>query len=321
VRPALGHRERALRAMEGRAIDRVATLFRAEQPLCRSLAAQLGTDRLEDYFDVDITRVALEYTSFRVPDLCRVTGPDDVDALPWPDGASLDLPRTREKVKEGRASGRAVASGAWASLFTIPRRSMGEERFLVALHEEPALVERIIERVAGSFLRINERFFQSCAPLVDIFYFGSDFGTQLSMFIGPEHFRRYFKPHMKRLVDHAKGFGQKVMFHTCGAVAPIVDDLIDIGVDALDPVQVSAAGMGPAELAGRFKGRIAFHGGISTQTTLPRGSPADVRSGVRETIRHLGPSGLIVGPDQDMIGDIPTGNVLAMYEAARAFPV
>jgi uroporphyrinogen decarboxylase len=107
------------------------------------------------------------------------------------------------------------------------------------------------------------------------------------------------------------------MFHTCGAVSEIIPDLIECGIDVLDPVQASAAGMAPESLAARFRGRIAFHGGISTQTLLPHGTPGAVRAEVRRTIAALGPTGYICGPDQWMMADIPVENMMAMYEAVR----
>ncbi len=152
--------------------------------------------------------------------------------------------------------------------------------------------------------------------LLDVYYFGSDFGTQASMFLSPSSFRAIFAPSLARIAAQAKGYGLKVMFHTCGAVAPIIDDLIACGIDVLDPVQASAAGMSPATLA-RFKGRIAFHGGISTQTLLPYASPEEVYETTRETIAALGPLGYIVAPDQELIGDVPAANIDAMARAAR----
>jgi len=139
------------------------------------------------------------------------------------------------------------------------------------------------------------------------------------MFVSPAMFRRVFKPHLARLASQAKGFGLKVMFHTCGAISPIIPDLVECGIDVLDPVQVSARSMDPASLDARHKGTIAFHGGISTQTTLPFGTPEQVRQEVESTIATLGPLGYISGPDQHMIGDVPFENIVAMYEAICAY--
>jgi uroporphyrinogen decarboxylase len=182
--------------------------------------------------------------------------------------------------------------------------------------EEPDLIARIVERATDCYLEVNEAIFSRRACDLDVFYFGSDFGTQRSLFISADLFRRFFKPHMARLAAHAKGYGLPVIFHTCGAVSEIIPDLIECGIDVLDPVQASARGMAPRELV-QFRGQIAFHGGISTQTTLPHGGPEQVKGEVRDAIAALGPTGFICGPDQEMIGDTPVGNIVAMYEAIR----
>lgn len=113
----------------------------------------------------------------------------------------------------------------------------------------------------------------------------------------------------------------KVMFHTCGAISEIIADLIECGVDVIDPVQVSATGMEPQALAHKFKNRISFHGGINTQFLLSFGKPEEVREQVSHTIDALGPLGYIVAPDQGLIGNVPLANIEAMYEAIRNYPL
>jgi uroporphyrinogen decarboxylase len=187
--------------------------------------------------------------------------------------------------------------------------------------DEPELIAEITRRAAEGFLDINEALFSECADCLDVFYFGTDFGTQRSLFIGPEAVRRFFLAHLARLAEHARGFGLKVMFHTCGAVADLIPEFVTCGIDVLDPVQVAAAAMAPEMLSARFGGRIAFHGGISTQTLLPRATPDEVREATAETIRALGPTGYIAGPDQWLMSDIPIENMVAMYEAIRSYEV
>lgn len=236
-----------------------------------------------------------------------------MERIKWPGRDFVDIEANVKAAKEARETGLAVYGGGWASLFTNSRSIMGEEHLLISLIDNPELVSTLIERLTDFYIDVNEVYFQVCSKYIDVFYFGSDFGTQNSMFISREMFCKFFKPNFKRLVEHAKGFGLKVMYHTCGAVTSITNDLIDCGIDILDPVQVSAAGMEPALLAEKFKGRIAFHGGISTQTTLPFGTPEEVRDEMIRLINTLGPTGLIAGPDQDMIGDIPLENIEMMF--------
>lgn len=317
----LGHRERVLRAVARQDIDRVPFCFVAEEDVEARLAAELGLrDRLDiiRFLDADTIQVGVPAN---LPDLSAVEALDDLEALDWPSRRTVDLEALGRQLGATRATGLAVLSGAWATIFTGPRRSMGEARFLTAMLDEPDLIARIVEKAAECYLDINDAVFSACSDCIDIFYFGSDFGTQRSLFIGRDLFRRFFAPHLARLAGQAKEFGLPVMFHTCGAVAEIIPDLIACGIDVLDPVQVSAAGMQPAALAQRFKGRIAFHGGLSTQTLLPYATPAQVRAETLATIEALGPSGYIAGPDQWMMSDIPTENMVAMYQAIRGYVV
>jgi len=317
----LGHRERVLRAIGHQDLDRVPCSFIAEQDVQERLMREMNLSSRLDiirFFDADTVELKVY---LEPPDLARLETIDDVDGLAWPDRGSVDVGAYAALLRELRNTGLAVLAGAWASIFTGPRRTMGESKYLVAMLDHPDLIARITERMTESYLDLNEAIFSRCADCIDVFYFGSDFGSQRSLFIGRDSFVRFFKPHMTRLARHAKGFGLKVMFHTCGAVADIIPDLIDCGIDMLDPVQVSAHGMEPEALARDFKGRIAFHGGISTQTTLPHGTSAQVRDEVNRAIAALGPTGYVCGPDQNMMADTPTENVRAMYEAIHAFVI
>jgi uroporphyrinogen decarboxylase len=321
MRAALGHRDRVMRSIEHRDVDRVACYFAAEEETQAILHARLGLRGVVEatrFFDAD-TIQATVYCA--IPDLSRVERIEDLEGLAWPSRERVDLTGAAARARDARATGLAVLSGAWATIFTGTRRSMGEAEYLLAMADQPELIAEIVRRAADGFLDINEALFSECADCIDVFYFGSDFGTQRSLFASPEAFRRFFLPHLARLAEHARGFGLKVMFHTCGAVADLIPDLIACGIDVLDPVQVSAAGMAPETLAARFRGRIAFHGGISTQALLPRATPAEVRAATTETIRALGPTGYIAGPDQWLLPDTPIENMVAMYEAVRDYTV
>ncbi|UCC67308.1 MAG: hypothetical protein JSV79_09245 [Armatimonadota bacterium] len=315
----LGHRERVLRAIDHQEVDRVPCFFAAEDDVSARLMQDLHlSDPMEitRHFDAD-TIQATVYQD--LPDLSHVERVEDLDGLEWPSRRTVDLERAARQLEEARATGLAVLGGVWATMFTLPRRKMGEAKFLMAMVDAPELIAGLVERVTDGFLDINEALFSRCAKYVDVCFFGSDFGTQDSLFISRDSIRKFFLPQITRLAQHAKGYGLKVMYHTCGAVSSIIPDLIECGIDVIDPVQTAAHDMEPALLAARYKGKMAFHGGISTQTVLPHGTARQVREAVRETIAALGPTGYIAGPDQWMMADIPTENVVAMYEAIRRY--
>jgi uroporphyrinogen decarboxylase len=317
----LDSRTRVLRAIAQQEVDRIPTFFRTEDDVLARVCGAFGLGDLLDvtrYFGGDTTQVSI-YPA--IPDMPQVETIDEVEALPWPSRDTADIDGYVARAKEARATGLAVLGGTWASIFTGPRRQMGEAKFLMAMLDQPDLIAHVVEKATESCLDFNAAIFGRAAADLDVFYFGSDFGTQQSMFISGAAYRQFFKEPMRRLVTQAKEYGLPVMFHTCGAVRELIPDFIEIGLDMLDPVQASATGMAPAALAPLFKGKIGFHGGVSTQTTLPHGTPDQVRAETTAAIDALGPTGYLCGPDQDLIGDTPLENIVAMYEAIHAYQV
>ena len=354
MKASMGHRERLLRSVERRDIDRPAAFFRAEPCVRRRLCEELRLEddaKLAEYFGADAVHIGVPYrrellrqsdepdtfygifgSKFRnvsygdissevVVEPVLAGGAGDIDSVPWPGPELLDLPRAEREASQARESGLAVYGGVWASIFSHSRFMLGEEEYLVSLVSRPKFIARLVERLTDCYLELNQAYLSRCAKYLDIYYFGSDFGAQDSMFVSRPMFTDIFKPNLKRIADQAKGFDLKVMYHTCGAVREIIPDLIDCGVDILDPVQVSARGMEPAELARDYKGRIGFHGGISTQQSLPSGTPDEIEMEVRRAIDTLGPLGYIVSPDQDLISDVPTANIEALFRAVREYRI
>jgi uroporphyrinogen decarboxylase len=130
-------------------------------------------------------------------------------------------------------------------------------------------------------------------------------------------FREFIAPYLRRLIGVCQGGGLKFMAHSCGAIRPIIPELIALGVDILDPIQVAAAGMDPAGLKRDFGDKLAFHGGICTQRTLPFGAPRDVRDAVLDRIATLGAGGgYILASSHDISADTPPENIVAMYDTA-----
>jgi len=153
---------------------------------------------------------------------------------------------------------------------------------------------------------------------IDFFRVGDDYGTQRSLLIGREMFRRHLAPALRELGRIAKRHGAMYYHHSCGAVRGLIDDLIEVGVDVLDPLQVRAEGMIPAELKAAFGRRVCFSGGVDQQRLLPRGSPGDVREAVFALLDDMAPGGgFFLGPTHIFQDDVPTVNIVAMYRAGR----
>jgi uroporphyrinogen decarboxylase len=311
-------RERFLRAVAQREVDRTPCFVAAEEEVWPKLMEQVGVSTQLDvirHFGGDSVQVSFYRP---IPELKGLETVDDVERVEWSTPSAEQLGEYCERVGAARETGLAVLGGVWASIFTHPRRAMGEAQYLTLMLDKPEVIERLVARDTESFLAINEAIFSQCAGCMDVFFFGSDFGIQRSLFVAPELIRRFYLPAIGRLSEHAKGYELKVMYHTCGAVSEIIPELIECGVDALDPVQVGATGMEPARLAAQFGGKIAFHGGISTQQLLPYATPDEVYEEVRETVAAFGSTGYIAGPDQWLMADVPMENVEAMYRGVHA---
>jgi uroporphyrinogen decarboxylase len=151
---------------------------------------------------------------------------------------------------------------------------------------------------------------------------GDDYGTQQSMLVSPATFRSVFKPRLAELVRAMKRGAPDafVFFHSCGSVRRILPDLVEIGVEVLNPVQTTAAGMEPVALKRDFGKDVSFWGGgVDTQGVLPRGTPAEVRDDVRRNVDALAPGGgFVFCTVHNIQADVPPENVMAMVEALRS---
>jgi uroporphyrinogen decarboxylase len=154
-----------------------------------------------------------------------------------------------------------------------------------------------------------------------VIMFGYDLSFQNAPMVDLKRYRRFIKPRHKALFDIIKTRSRaKVLYHCCGAVRSMIGDFIDLGVDALNPVQVSSAGMNTAELKAEFGSQICFWGAIDTQHVLPVGSALDVREEVRRRIQDLAPGGgYVLASVHNIQEDVPAENILAMVDAAQEF--
>jgi uroporphyrinogen decarboxylase len=200
-------------------------------------------------------------------------------------------------------------------------RIRGMEEFLMDLVERPAEAERLLDKVLEVKLQYWTAALEDLGDVVDVLAEGDDFGTQTSPLISPSTFRQVFRPRLAGLVGAMKRAAPEafVFFHSCGSVRGILPDLIEIGVDALNPVQITAAGMEPAALKRDFGRDIAFWGGgIDTQEVLPRGTPEEVREAVRRSVAALASGGgFVFCTIHNIQADVPPENVVAMWEALR----
>jgi len=189
---------------------------------------------------------------------------------------------------------------------------MGMENFFVSLLTHPKVVKGLLEKIVDYHIEVAHHFLRLG---VDGGWAGDDYGTQRALMLAPGMWREFIKPPLARFVKTYKQAGKWFFLHSCGHITEIIEDLIEIGVDIINPVQARANDLW--EWGRRFGGRIVFHGGVDTQHTLMRGTPAEVRAEVCQRLRQLAGErgGLILAPDQCM--PIPQENLEALWEEIK----
>ncbi len=247
--------------------------------------------------------------------LAGVEEPAELDAFEWPDPRALDFDPALAALAEAGPHYRA--SGLWSPFFHDIMDLFGLDEYFVKMMTHPAVIEAATDKLCAYYEAGNERFFESASGLVDGFFFGNDFGTQLDLMIGLPQFDRFVMPWFSRFTAGARRRGLQVLLHSCGSVHRVIPRLIEAGVDALHPLQARARNMDAETLARDFGGKIAFLGGVDTQRVLNHGTPAEVKAEVRRVKEILGPH-LIVSPSHEaLLPDVPPRNVAALAEAAK----
>jgi uroporphyrinogen decarboxylase len=189
----------------------------------------------------------------------------------------------------------------------------GIEPILMDFVEHPSFVEELFDRITEFNLVITKRL---CQYPIDAFHYGDDWGQQHGLIISPDLWRKLFKKRLKILYDAVHSAGFPVSIHSCGDITEIVPDLIEIGVNMITPLQAEALDFN--FLKKEYGKDITFWGGVSTQRTLPYGTPDDVRAEIRERIRVLGKGGgYILAPSHELQKDVPLENMLAFIDEAQ----
>ena len=245
--------------------------------------------------------------------------PPPVESLHMPLLCDEDLEWARQWARKLRAETDKAILGDPGVVLT---RWGGYQEWLYMLAADPTYVRAFYQRKLENMLANMALYAQAVGDDVDIVRTGEDYGTQKGMMISPTTFETIVAPYYGQLLDWVHAHTPwKVFFHCCGGIYPIIPKLIDMGVDILNPVQTSAAGMDPARLKREFGDRITFWGGgIETQTVLPFGTPDQVRAQVLERMHIFGPGGgFVFCPIHNIQAGTPPENLLAMVAAAREF--
>ena len=264
----------------------------------------------------------LYYESTTSP-LSGSIGEDDIEAYPWPDPVD---PGRFEGMKERAAhihevEGRASVVGSLcAGVTEMHFRMRGYEDGYMDMALNPDLAKRLMRKITDLKLAYWERVLDEIGPDIDIAAEADDLGAQHAPLFSPGAYRDIVKPLHKEIVELIKSRSNARFFlHSCGAIRELIPDLIDIGVDALNPVQVSAEGMETAELKAEFGDDITFWGGtVDPQKTLARGTPEEVHDEAVRRISELKPGGgFVIASIHYMQAQVPVENILAFWEAVE----
>jgi uroporphyrinogen decarboxylase len=249
-----------------------------------------------------------------------------LDAYQWPEpDPPAYIARLRQQAKdlyentEYALVGSAIIGGG---IFEQPARTMGLESFFMALVQEPAFADRLMEVITDLYIESCNNYLEQVGEYLDVFTYWDDLHGQDGWLISPDIYRQRIKPKQRRLLEAIKQkTDARVYYHGCGAVTELIPDLIELGFDILNPVQVSARGMDTARLKAEFGGDIVFWGGgVDTQHILPFGTPQEVEDEVKRRIDDLAPGGgFVFAAVHNIQALVPPENIVAAFETALAY--
>lgn len=338
----MNHKERLLHALRYEAVDRLPTQVHYTAAMGARMSAHFGVemDELPRFLDNHLMRVDLSYEKKRSPDgrvlydwwgaghdtgeegyfirVSPLADTKDLGAFPWPNPYAPGLFEQASKTIQTYGKEYFIVPNLGFALFERAWSLRGLEQFLMDLALDPGWVGELLERITEIQLALIEQFLRLG---VDGAYFGDDYGAQKGLMLSPASWRKLIKPRLERLFAPFRERGLPILMHSDGQIQAILPDLVEIGLTVLNPVQPEV--LEHDWLRQNFAGKLAFYGGISTQTSLPGGSPEQVRQAVSACIQALAPdgTGLLLAPSHRMLSDIPLANVEAMLAAFRELTV
>ena len=214
-----------------------------------------------------------------------------------------------------------VIGGTWAPFFHDAIELMGMEEFMIATYDCPEVTETIIRESFEFYYDQMKRAFEQNPGAIDFMFIGNDFGSQRALLFSPTQWRELFKPSLKKFCDLAHSHGIVTALHSCGDIHDVIPDLIEVGFDAVNPIQVNAEHMNPEVLHKEYGGDIVFFGGIDENVILLTGTEQQVRDETRRILDIFGGDGrYIVAASHDyLLPEVPARNICAMYDEAKKY--
>lgn len=332
----MNRKERLLRTFRHEPVDRLPTQINYTAAMGARMTAHFGVPAadLPAFLDNHLLRVDLSFETKYSQDGSVVfdwwgaghdTGEEgyyirisplansrDLDAFAWPDPDAPGLFEQARRTIEIYGDEYFIVPNLGFALFERAWSLRGLEQFLMDLALDPGWTGELLDRITEIQLALIQKYIKFG---VDGAYFGDDYGAQKSLILSPASWRALIKPRLARLFAPFRERGLPILMHSDGQIQKILPDLVEIGLTVLNPVQPEV--LEHAWLHQNFGDQLAFYGGISTQTTLPQGTPEQVRQAVRGCIQDLAPqgTGLLLAPSHRMMTDIPLENVETMLAA------
>ena len=237
---------------------------------------------------------------------------EDLERFDWPAPDCFDYSPLKEQLR--KYEGYALRYG-FADTLERPSLVRGKEQFYCDMALRPEMAHFVINKFTEFYCEDLRRALEATDGRIDMVLLLADLGTQNGLMFSKEMLDTFFTPYASKLFSIARSAGVMSLLHSCGSVRDYIPELITAGVDILNPIQVGARGMVPAELKQEFGDKLCSHGAVDIQHTLPRGTPEDVRAEVSTRVGQLGQDGgYIVCSTHNLQNDAPTENILAMYD-------
>lgn len=239
---------------------------------------------------------------------------DDIEAYAWPQAEWFDYSQMAAQARPVHDA--KVVKVGYMAIFTYHIYLRGLENALMDPLVEPEFTRHLLGRLGEFFYQHHRRQLEAIGGLADMVEVTDDYGMQTGPLISLDVFREFYKPHVKRFCELGKQFGCKVFHHDDGAMSGFIPDLLECGIDVLNPIQWPCTGMDPAGLKRDYGKRLCFHGAVDNQRTLPFGTVEEVRAEVRRHIDVLAAdkTGYILAPCHNIQANTPMENILAMYD-------